>query len=200
MAQNKFLKNTLAGLAVAAVAAGLLTSAGAFDGPGGKNTASGRLAATCGITYDKAVYTELHKQIEPQAVALQKLGLGDTKDDVCAAVRTVVDDKQTKDYVVYDHSTKVTRAVLAAALMYQASHQEAKLSKDTVRSLGNAFEVGSLYDAPFKKGTATPALIRDEGVAFITMNLALAGKGDLDSSSMKNKDFGTYVYDLNLSP
>lgn len=203
MAQNKFLKHTLATLAVAAVAAGLLTSAGAFKDPkADQKTASAKLAATCGIAYDKAVYTELYGMVDKQAASLDRLGLGNTKADVCAALTSVVAAKTDKkvDFVQYDHASKVTRAVLAAAVLFQTSHQDAKLNRDTVRSLADAFDVSPMRAHTFKAGTAKPEVIRDEAIGFMQTELALAGKGDLDSTAIKDKEFSSFVYNLNLSP
>ena len=203
MFNKKFLYSSLASIAVAAVAASLLTVAGAIDVPQvNKATASGKLATVCGVAYDQAAYKELHSVLQKQAVALEKIGMGATKADVCAEVVKVANAKLDSkvDYVQYSNIAHNAQAVTSAAILYRVSSLGATLNKSTMKAAGEAFEVPGKMLANWKAGSVGQAAIKKEGKAFISSTLAQANRGDIDSSSLKDPAFASYVYNLNLSP
>lgn len=203
MFNKKFLHGTMASIAAAAIAASLLTVSGAVDVPHlNKNTASGKLAVTCGVAYDKAAFKELHSVFEKQAVALEKLGMGNTKADVCAEVVKVANAKMDPkiDYVQYANTSYGAHAAVGAAILYRTSVLGASLDKATMKTVGEALEVSPKTVAGWKAGLEGQKQVKEHAKGFIINTLAMAGRGDIDSSSIKDPQFSSYVYNLNLAP
>lgn len=203
MTNKKFFYGALGSIAVAAVAASLLTVAGAIDVPHlNTKTASGKLATMCGVAYDQAAYKELQSVFETQAVALAKIGLGTTKADVCNEVVKMANAKLDPkvDYVQYSNMAYNAQAVASAAILYRTSVLGAALDKGTLKVVGDAFEVPAKIVANWKAGIAGQKAIEKEGKAFLSTTLGQANRGDIDSSSLQDKKFASYVYNLNLSP
>lgn len=201
MSNKTLLRSSLMGLAAAAAAASLLTVSGAFDAPqSARNTPSGKLATVCSVPYDKAVFAELQTVFSKQAIALNRVGLGETKADVCTEVNKVANGKANPktDAVEYGNTAYYARAVLGAAVLYRTN--AVTLDKAMLQDMGAAFGAEGKQLARWIPGKATPAMIKDAGVAFIGGDLAMGGKSDIDSSSLKNPKFASYVYDLNISP
>ncbi len=200
---KKFLQASLASIALAAVAASLFSLSGAADGPAAsKTSATGKLAQTCGVEYNKEVYKELYNVFDKQAKALEKLGLGSTSADVCAQViavaKTKTDDKT--DFVQYANATYNARAVLGAAVLYRTSLLGANIDKPTLNAVGNALDVPAARIAKWTAGSSAQKNVLDEGKAFVTSNLALGDRGDIDVTALKDPKLASYVYNLNLSP
>lgn len=203
MNNTTFFRGAMVSIAVAAVAASLLTVAGAIDVPHlNKTTASGKLAALCGVAYDKAAYKELHSVLENPAAALEKLGLGNTKADVCAEVVKIANAKADPkiDYAQYANAAYGAQAMVNAAVLYRASALGASIDKPTLTVVGKSLEVPTKTVASWKAGAAGQTAIKTEGKAFLSSTLAQAGRGDLDSTSLKDPAFSSFVYNLNLSP
>ncbi len=200
---KKFLHASLASIALAAVAASLFSISGAADGPAtSKTSPSGKLAQTCGVEYDKAAYKELHSVFDKQAKALDKLGLGSTSADVCAQVTAVAKAKKDDkvDFVQYANTTYNARAILSAAVLYQTSLLGANIDKPTLNAVGQALDVPVARIAKWTPGASVQKSVLEEGKAFISSNLALGDRGDIDATALKDPKFSSYVYNLNLSP
>lgn len=186
-------------VAVAAVAASLLTVAGAIDVTQlNKNTPSGKLATMCGVTYNKAVYHELRSVLDKQAQALEKLGLGDTKADVCAEVVKVANAKMDSkvDYEQYSHAAYSAQAIVGAAILYRTNALGTSLDKDTMHVVGAAFGAPAKFMANWKPGAEGQAAIQTEAKAFIGNALAETKRSEIDGTALENPKLAQFVYDF----
>lgn len=202
MSNKTFIRTALISIAVAATAASLFTVSGAMDASkASRETSSGKLAVVCGIAYDKKVFLELNDVFSKQATALNRLGLGSTKADVCAEVTNVANAKKENKIngIDYGNIAYNARAVLGAAVLYRSSLSGATLDKAALKDIGGAFDVTGKALAAWVPGKATPATIKEKGLSFIVENLALSSKSDMDLTDSKNEPFIDYVKSLNIS-
>lgn len=195
------LKTAIASIAVAAVAASILTTSGAVNVPAiDKMSDSGKLAQICGVEYDKSTYRELHHVLNKQAAAILNLGLGTTKDDVCTVVKEVVNNKTDKkvDTEDYAASAYIARATVGAAIVYQASIANKELTRENLYNMAIGLNVEHKGVNNWQPGRIKDNIIREAGIQFIKTNLNDAGRSDIDSSRMKDKGFSDFTYALNL--
>lgn len=195
------MRTALISIAVAATAASLFTVSGAMDAAkASRDTPSGKMAVACGIAYNKSVFLELHHVFSKQATALNHLGMGSAKADVCSEVANVAKAKKEDkiDGIEYGNIAYNARAVLGAAILYRSSLSGATLDKAVLKDIGGAFDVTGRAMAAWVPGKATPATIKEKGLSFIVENLALSSKSDMDLTDFKDKPFIDYVKSLDI--
>lgn len=188
-------------LAVAGVAAGILTTSGAVKVPE-KVAPATKLATQCQVPYDKQVYKELRNVFNKQADALNRLGLGTTEADVCNEVQRVASEKKNSSIQPHDYisGAHTARAVLSAAILYRVSLQEHDLSRSTLQSVGAAFEVPKTDMQVWTPEKMDSTIMNKAAIQSIRSNLFQTAQNDIAVTNMKDSKFGEYVYDLNIAP